>query len=108
MMKGGLGNLMQQAQKMQAEMQKVQAELVKLEVEGQAGGGLVKVVMNGGREVMRVRIDDSVFGDDKAMLEDLIAAACNDAAQKIEQASKEKMSRFTSGLGLPPGLQFPF
>lgn len=107
-MKGGLGNLMQQAQKMQAEMQKVQAELLKLEVEGQAGGGLVKVVMNGGREVMRVRIDDSVFGDDKAMLEDLIAAACNDASQKVEQLSKEKMSRFASGLNLPPGLQLPF
>ncbi len=107
-MKGGLGNLMQQAQKMQAEMQKVQAELAKLEIEGQAGGGMVKVVMNGAREVMRVKIDDSVFADDKAMLEDLIAAACNDAAHKIEQASKEKMSRFTSGLNLPGGLQFPF
>src|SRR5688572_9732296 len=107
-MKGGLGNLMQQAQKMQAELQKVQAELLKLEVEGQAGGGLVKVIMNGGREVMRVRIDDSVFGDDKAMLEDLVAAACNDAAHKIEQLSKEKMAGFTSGLNLPPGFQLPF
>jgi nucleoid-associated protein EbfC len=107
-MKGGLGNLMQQAQKMQAEMQKVQAELAKLEVEGQAGGGLVKVVMNGSREVVRVKIDDSVFADDKAMLEDLVAAACNDAVHKIEQTSKEKMSRFTSGLNLPGGMQFPF
>jgi DNA-binding YbaB/EbfC family protein len=107
-MKGGLGNLMQQAQKMQAEMQKVQAELAKLEIEGQAGGGMVKVVMNGAREVMRVKIDDSVFADDKAMLEDLIAAACNDAVHKVEQASKEKMSRFASGFSLPPGLQLPF
>ena len=107
-MKGGLGGLMQQAQKMQAEMQKVQAELAKLEVEGQAGGGLVKVVMNGGREVTRVKIDDSIFADDKAMLEDLVAAACNDAAQKIEQVSKERMSRFTSGFSLPPGFQLPF
>jgi DNA-binding protein YbaB len=64
--------------------------------------------MNGVREVMRVRIDDSVFGDDKGMLEDLVAAACNDAAHKIEQANREKMSRFTAGFGLPPGLQFPF
>jgi DNA-binding YbaB/EbfC family protein len=99
---------MQQAQKMQAEMQKMQAELAKLEVEGQAGGGLVKVVMNGSREVMRVKIDDSVFADDKAMLEDLVAAACNDAAHKIEQASKEKMSGLTAGLNLPGGLQLPF
>lgn len=107
-MKGGLGNLMQQAQKMQAEMQKAQEELANLEVAGQAGGGMVSVTMNGNREVKRVKIDDSLFGDDKDMLEDLIAAACNDAVHKVEQASKERMSGLTEGMNLPPGMKLPF
>jgi DNA-binding YbaB/EbfC family protein len=108
MMKGGLGNLMQQAQKMQAEMQKAQQEIANLEVEGQAGGGLVSVVMNGNREVRRVKIDAGAFGDDKDMLEDLIAAAFNDAVHKIEAASKERMAGLTSGFNLPPGFKLPF
>lgn len=107
-MKGGLGELMQQAQRMQAEMQKAQAELANLEVEGQAGGGMVTVVMTGGHEVRRVKIDDSLFGEDKDMLEDLVTAAINDAVHKVERASKDKMSGLTSGLNLPGGMKLPF
>lgn len=107
-MKGGLGDLMQQAQKMQAEMQKAQAELANLEVEGQAGGGMVSVVMTGSHEVRRVKIDDSLFGEDKDMLEDLVAAAVNDAVHKVERATKERMSGLTSGLNLPGGMKLPF
>lgn len=107
-MKGGLGDLMQQAQKMQAEMQKAQAELANLEVEGQSGGGMVAVVMTGSHEVRRVRIDDSLFGEDKDMLEDLVAAAINDAVHKVEQTTKDRMSGLTAGLNLPGGMKLPF
>ncbi len=107
-MKGDLGNLMKQAQQMQANMQKAQEEVARLEVEGAAGGGLVKVMMNGRHEVRRVHIDDSLVGDDKDMLEDLIAAAINDAVQRVEVESKEKMAKVTAGIPLPPGMKLPF
>jgi DNA-binding protein, YbaB/EbfC family len=107
-MKGDLGNLMKQAQQMQANMQKAQEEVARLEVEGAAGGGLVKVMMNGRHEVRRVHIDDSWVGDDKDMLEDLIAAAINDAVQRVEVESKEKMAKVTAGIPLPPGMKLPF
>jgi DNA-binding YbaB/EbfC family protein len=107
-MKGGIGNLMKQAQQMQANMQRAQEELANIEVEGEAGGGLVKVVMNGRHDVRRVNIDDSLFGDDKDMLEDLLAAAVNDAVRKVEAANQEKMSTITGGLNLPPGMKLPF
>ena len=107
-MKGGLGGLMKQAQKMQEDMQKAQAELATMEVEGQAGGGMVKVAMNGRHEIRRVNIDDSLIGDDKDMLEDLVAAAVNDAVRKVEQQSTDKMSGLTSGMNLPAGMKLPF
>ncbi|MDH3713612.1 MAG: YbaB/EbfC family nucleoid-associated protein [Gammaproteobacteria bacterium] len=108
MVKGGLGNLMKQAQRMQAEMEKAQQELAELEVQGQSGGGMVTVVMTGRHELRRVTIDDAVFGDDKEMVEDLFAAAVNDAVQKLEATMKERMAGVTSGLGLPPGIKLPF
>lgn len=107
-MKGGIGNLMKQAQKMQADMQKAQEELAKAEISGESGGGLVKVTMNGRHEVRRIEIDDSLMGDDKEMLEDLIAAACNDVVHKISATTKEQMSGLTAGLNLPPGMKLPF
>ena len=107
-MKGGLGNIMKQAQKMQADMKAAQEEIKQLEVEGQAGGGLIKVVMQGTHEVRRVSIDDSLVGDDKDMLEDLIAAAINDAVHKVEAATKEKYAGITDGMPLPPGMKLPF
>jgi len=107
-MKGNIGNLMKQAQKMQADMQKAQEELANMEVEGQSGGGMVKVIMNGRHEVRRVSIDESLMKDDKDMLEDLLAAAVNDAVRRIEQTSSEKMSGLTAGLNLPGGLKLPF
>jgi len=107
-MKGGIGNLMKQAQKMQADMQKAQEELATMEVEGQAGGGMVKVIMNGRHELRRVSLDDSLMGDDKEMIEDLLAAAVNDAVRRIEQQTQEKMSGLTSGMNLPGGLKLPF
>jgi DNA-binding YbaB/EbfC family protein len=107
-MKGAMGNLMKQAQKMQEDLQKAQEELAKAEIVGESGGGLVKVTMNGRHEVRRVEIDDSLMGDDKEMLEDLIAAACNDVVHRIEEKSKEQMSGLTSGLSLPPGFKLPF
>jgi DNA-binding YbaB/EbfC family protein len=107
-MKGGIGNMMKQAQQMQENMQKLQAEVANMEVEGQAGGGLVKVVMTGRHDIRRVQIDDSVFKDDKEMLEDLIAAAVNDAVRQVEKVSQEKMSSLTAGFNLPPGLKLPF
>ncbi len=106
-MKGGLGGLMKQAQKMQEDMQKSQAELANMEVDGVAGGGMVSVVMTGRHDIRRVSIDDSVM-DDKEMLEDLIAAAVNDAVRQIEKESKSKMSGMTDGLNLPPGFKLPF
>lgn len=107
-MKGGIGNLMKQAQKMQEDMQKVQQEIADMEIEGVSGGGLVKVVMNGRHELTRVNIDDSLVGDDKDMLEDLVAAAVNDATHKLEVATKDKMGSVAGGLNLPPGMQMPF
>ncbi len=108
MMKGGLGNLMKQAQKMQEDLQKAQEELAKEELTGESGGGLVKITMNGRHEVRRVEIDDSLISDDKEMLEDLVAAAINDAAHRIADKTKESMSGLTSGMGLPAGLKLPF
>ncbi|MDH5178890.1 MAG: YbaB/EbfC family nucleoid-associated protein [Gammaproteobacteria bacterium] len=108
MMKGGIGNLMKQAQQMQANMQKAQEEIANMEVTGQAGGGLVSVIMNGRHDVKRVNIDDSVFSDDKEMLEDLLAAAVNDAVRQIEKQTQDKYSGMTAGLGLPPGFKLPF
>jgi DNA-binding YbaB/EbfC family protein len=107
-MKGGLGNLMKQAQKMQEEMQRAQEELARAEITGEAGGGMVQVTMNGRHEVRRVAIDDVLLGDDKEMLEDLVAAACNDAVHKIEERTKDQMSNLTAGLNLPPGMKLPF
>ncbi len=107
-MKGGLGNIMKQAQQMQANMQKLQEELARTEVTGQSGGGMVSVIMNGRHEVRRVSIDPSLLGDDKDMLEDLIAAAINDAVRKVESTSQEKMAGMTAGLPLPPGMKLPF
>ncbi len=107
-MKGGLGNLMKQAQKLQADMAKAQEEVASLEVAGESGGGLVSVVMTGRHEVRRISIDDSLLGDDKDMLEDLVAAAINDAVRKVDETVKEKMSGLTAGMGLPGGLKLPF
>ncbi len=107
-MKGGLGNIMKQAQKMQENMQRVQQELAAMEVTGQAGGSLVSVTMNGRHEVKRVTIDDSLLGEDRDMLEDLIAAAVNDAVHRIEKTTQEKMADATAGMPLPPGMKLPF
>ncbi|MFO8154750.1 MAG: YbaB/EbfC family nucleoid-associated protein [Pseudomonadota bacterium] len=107
-MKGGIGNIMKQAQKMQEDMQKAQEELASMEVTGEAGGGMVKVTMTGRHDVRRVAIDDSLMGDDKEMLEDLLAAAVNDAVRSVEEMSKEKMSGMTEGLDLPGGMKLPF
>ena len=108
MMKGQLAGLMKQAQQMQDNMRKLQDELGAMEVEGQSGAGMVKVSMTCKHEVKRVTIDPSLLKDDKEMLEDLVAAAMNDAAHKAEAAVQEKMSALTGGLGLPPGLKLPF
>lgn len=107
MLKGGIGGLMKQAQQMQENMRKAQEQLAQLEVEGQSGAGVVKVTMTGGHEIRRVSIDPSVL-DDKEMLEDLIAAAFNDAARRIEQVTQERMAGFSAGLNLPPGFKLPF
>ena len=107
-MKGGLGNLMKQAQEMQANMQKAQEEIATLEVTGESGGGLVKVTMTGRHEARRVVIDDSLVGEDKDMLEDLIAAAINDATHKVEAVTQERMSSVTAGMNLPAGMKLPF
>ncbi len=108
MFKGGMGNMMRQAQKMQENMQKAQEEIGNMEVEGQAGAGLVKVTMTGRHDVKRVSIDDYLFEDDKEMLEDIIAAEINDAVRNIETASKDKMSEATAGMPIPPGFKMPF
>jgi nucleoid-associated protein EbfC len=107
MMKGGIAGLMKQAQQMQVNMQKAQAELATMEVEGQSGAGAVKVVMTCKHDVKRVIIDPSVM-DDKEMLEDLIAAAMNDANRRAETTAEQKMAGFTAGMGMPPGLKMPF
>ncbi|MBJ9977755.1 YbaB/EbfC family nucleoid-associated protein [Pseudomonas sp. S75] len=111
MMKGGMAGLMKQAQQMQEKMAKMQEELASAEVTGQAGAGLVSVVMTGRHDVKRVNIDASLMTtdpDDKEVLEDLIAAALNDAVRKIEQNSQDKMGNMTAGMQLPPGFKMPF
>lgn len=107
-MKGGFGNLMKQAQKMQQDMARAQEEVTSMEITGQAGGGLVSVLMTGRHEVKRVRIDNSLLGDDKDMLEDLVAAAMNDAVHRLDEAIKEKFAGLAQGMGLPPGMKLPF
>jgi DNA-binding YbaB/EbfC family protein len=107
-MKNALGNIMQQAQKMQEDLKKAQEELAQLQVLGESGGGLVTIVMTGKREARKVTIDDSLLGDDKDMLEDLVAAAINDAVNKVAKMKKEKMSGIAAGMPLPPGFQLPF
>lgn len=108
MMKGGLAGLMKQAQQMQEHMKKAQEELASVEVEGQSGAGMVKVVMTCRHDVRRVTIDPSLLGDDKEMLEDLLAAAVNDAVRRVEAAVQEKMASVTAGMPLPPGMKLPF
>lgn len=107
-MKGGLGNLMKQAQQMQDNMKKMQDSLGSVEVEGQAGAGMVKVTMTCHHDVKRVSIDPSLMTGDKEMLEDLLAAAVNDANRRVESTVQEKMAGFTNGMGLPPGFKLPF
>ena len=107
-MKNALGNIMQQAQKMQEDLKKAQEELALMQVQGESGGGLVTIVMTGKREARKVTIDDSLLGEDKDMLEDLVAAAINDAVNKVAKMKKEKMSDITAGIPLPPGFKLPF
>ena len=107
-MRGNIGQLMKQAQAMQENMRRMQEQLGALEVEGQSGAGLVRVVMTCKHDVKRVSIDPSLVGDDKEMLEDLVAAAFNDAARRVESTIAEKMSGVTAGMGLPPGFKMPF
>ena len=107
-MKGGIGNMMKQAQMMQENMQKAQAEIAAMEVTGESGGGMVKVTMNGRHEAKRVQIDTSLPLDDREMLEDLVAAAINDASQRVESVTQEKMAGVMGGMNLPPGLKLPF
>ncbi|MBK1725774.1 YbaB/EbfC family nucleoid-associated protein [Halorhodospira neutriphila] len=107
-MKGGLGNMMKQAQKLQEDMQKAQEEIAAMEVTGEAGAGMVKVQMSGRNEVRKVDIDASLFEDDREMVEDLVAAAVNDAVQKIRRESEERMSSMAEGMGLPAGMKLPF
>lgn len=108
MFKGGMGNIMKQAQAMQEKMQRAQEEITRLEVTGEAGAGMVKVTMTGNHNVRRISIDDSLMADDKEMLEDLIAAAINDAVRRVEETTKDKMSAVTGGMQLPPGFKMPF
>jgi len=108
MMKGQLAGLMKQAQAMQDNMKKAQDELALIEVEGQSGAGLVKVTMTCKHAVKRVAIDPSLLADDKDMLEDLVAAAFNDAVRRAEELSTEKMGKLTAGMPMPPGMKFPF
>ena len=108
MLKGQLAGLMKQAQAMQDNLKKAQEELANVEVEGQSGAGLVKVTMTCKHDVKRLTIDPSLLGDDKDMLEDLVAAAFNDAVRRAETVSQEKMSKLTAGMPLPPGMKFPF
>ncbi len=108
MMKGGMGNMMKQAQKMQEKMAKVQEELANAETTGESGAGLVKIVMTGRHDVKSVNLDDSLMEEDKEIIEDLVAAAVNDAVRKIEAASSDKMGALTQGMGLPGGMKLPF
>ncbi|MCH8538785.1 MAG: YbaB/EbfC family nucleoid-associated protein [Alkalimonas sp.] len=108
MFKGGMGNMMKQAQAMQEKMQKVQEEIANMEVTGESGAGLVKVTMTGSHSVKRVHIDESLMDDDKEMLEDLVAAAINDAVRRVEDTNREMMAQVTGGMQLPPGFKMPF
>ena len=108
MMKGQLAGLMKQAQQMQDNMRKMQEQLASVEVEGQAGAGMVKVVMTCKHDVKRISIDPSLVGDDKEMLEDLVAAAVNDAVRRVEATVQERMGGLAAGMGLPPGMKLPF
>lgn len=108
MLKGGMGNLMKQAQKMQEQMQESQAALANAEFTGTSGAGLVQVVITGRHDVKRVQLDDSLMSEDKEMLEDLLAAAVNDAVRKVEQTSQNNMSDMTAGMGMPAGFKMPF
>ncbi|SFM54265.1 YbaB/EbfC family nucleoid-associated protein [Marinobacter zhejiangensis] len=107
-MMNGMGDLMKKAQKMQEDMQKAQEEIAKAEVTGESGAGMVKVVMNGRHDVRQVEIDPSLMAEEKDVLEDLLAAAVNDAVRRVEANQKEKMSGMMSGLGMPPGFKMPF
>ncbi len=107
-MKGGIGQLMKQAQEMQANMQKAQEEMASITVTGESGAGMVKIRMTCRHEVQAVEIDDSLLGDDKEMLEDLIVAAFNDSIRKVEKTVQEKFSGMAAGLNLPPGMKLPF
>ncbi len=107
-MSGNFGNMMKQAEAMQRNMKKAQEEIALLEVVGESGGGMVKVTLNGRHEARRVQIEPTVFGEDRELLEDLIAAAINDAVHKVEQQTQEKMSQVMSGMKLPPGMKLPF
>ncbi|MBT1443112.1 YbaB/EbfC family nucleoid-associated protein [Shewanella sp. JM162201] len=106
--KGGMGNLMKQAQMMQEKMARMQEEIARMEVTGESGAGLVKVTMTGTHNVRKVEIDPSLLEDDKDLLEDLVAAACNDAARRVEENQKSKMAEVTGGMQLPPGMKLPF
>jgi len=103
-----IGNMMKQAEALQRNMQKAQEEIAAMEVVGESGGGMVKVTMNGRHEVKRVQIEPAVVGEDREMLEDLVAAACNDAVRKVETNTQQKMSGLMSGMKLPPGMKLPF
>lgn len=107
-MKGGIGQLMKQAQQMQAEMQKAQEEIARMEVTGESGAGMVKITMTCKHDVRSIEIDDSLVGDDKEMLEDLLVAAFNDAVRRADKAVQEKFAGMTAGLNLPAGLKLPF
>lgn len=107
-MMNGMGDLMKKAQKMQEDMQKAQEEIAKAEVTGESGAGLVKVTMNGRHDVRKVEIDPSLMSEEKEILEDLLAAAVNDAVRRVEANQKEKMSDMVSGMGMPPGFKMPF
>ena len=107
-MKGQLGQLMQQAQRMQEDLKRAQEEIAKLEVTGSAGGGMVEITMTGRHEVRRVRIDRKLMADDPEMTEDMVAAALNDAVNKVADASQEKLGSVSSGMNLPPGFKLPF
>ena len=107
-MKGGIGQLMKQAQQMQANMQKAQEEMASLEVTGESGAGAIRITMNCRHDVRAVKIDDALIGDDKEMLEDLITAAFNDAVRKVEKTVQEKFAGMASGMALPPGMKLPF
>ncbi len=107
-MKGGIGQLMKQAQQMQADMQKAQLEMAEITVIGEAGGGMVKITMTCKHQIRALDVDDALIGDDKDMLEDVIVAAFNDALRKVDATVQEKFSGMTAGMGLPPGMKLPF